>query len=489
MAGPPPGPGPPPGSGPPHRSAPGPVSGGFPGGRDAWLLAALAAALFVALKLNQWWSLGVHAELAEFETRLWSTLHGDLLARHRGEASFLAQHFSPILLLAVPLYAASPSPLTLLVAHALAAALAVIPLVLYARRRLGSRAAALALGAAFLVSRPLGDGLAYDVHMEILYPGLFFAALLAFVARRWGWMAAALALAACVKEDAAIGIAGVGLFVAASGYRARGLAIAAAAVAWLAVTLGVWMPAFRRAGEAYPFAAYWSGYGDTLPGVLRGLLDPRRHARVLLTAAKLGRGFDLLAAQLFLPLARPAALAWLVLPPGFVLAASSNPWISGARLYYGLLLLPFLFLATVLGLERVGRGRPRWIVGLAAGVLVIQLANSHLFRQLSPDAWGRWERFRVASGLIATLPREAAVSAQVNLVALVPVRHDRFYLPDGLDRAGAALFDTVGFQWPLGPARNRALLDSLARSAGWEAAAAAHGFVLLRRRGSGPPPG
>jgi len=459
------------------------------------VLAALAAALFVALKLNQWWSLGIHAELAEFETRLWSTLHGELLARHRGEASFLAEHFSPILLLAVPLYAVLPSPLTLLVAHALAAALAAVPLVLYARRRLGSRVAALALGAAFLVSRPLGDGLAYDVHMEILYPGLFFAALLAFEARRWGWMAAALALAAGVKEDAAIGIAGVGLFVAASGHRARGLAIAAAAVAWLAAALGVVMPAFRGPGEAYPFVGYWSGYGDTLPGLLRGLLDPRRHARVLLTAAKLGRGFDLLAAQLFLPLARPAALAFLVLPPGFVLAASSNPWISGARLYYGLLLLPFLFLATVLGIERVARGRPRWIVGLAVGVLVLQLANSHLFRQLEPDAWGRWERFRVASGLIATLPGEATVSAQVNLVALVPVRHDRYYLPDGLDRAGAALFDTVGFQWPLGPGRNRALLDSLARSGAWEPAAAAHGFVLLRRRGaprtawSGPPPG
>ena len=451
----------------------------------AWALALVAAALFTALKLNEWWSLGIHAELAEFESRLWSTLHGGFLQRHAGEPSFFAEHASPILLLAVPLYALLPSPLTLLVAQALAAALAVVPLVLFAHRRLASPAAALALGGAYLVSRTLGEGLMYDVHMEILYPGLFFAAFLAFEAGRWRWFVAALALAAGVKEDAAVAIAGVGLFVAARGFRTRGLALAGGALLWLAAAFGLFMPAFRRGGGDYPFVSYWSGYGDTLPDVLRGLLDPARHARVLFTPAKLGRAFDLFVAHLFLPFAAPAAAAFLVLPAWFMLAASSNPFIAAGGLYYGLLLLPLLFVATVYGIGAVARGRARWIVALALGVLALQLANSKLFRQLSPDAWGRWSRFATARALVARIPADATVSAQVNLVALVPVGRERFYLPDRLDRAGAALFDTVGFQWPLGPARNRALLDSLARAGAWERVDARDGFVLLRRRAAG----
>src|SRR5258705_5560296 len=96
--------------------------------RDTTLLALLGALAFVVLKVHQWHAFGVHAELAEFESRIESTLHGGLLMRHRGEASFLGEHFAPVLLLLVPRYALLPSPLTLLVVQALAAAAALVPL-------------------------------------------------------------------------------------------------------------------------------------------------------------------------------------------------------------------------------------------------------------------------------------------------------------------------------------------------------------------------
>ena len=463
--------------------------------RDTILLALFGTVLFVTLKLQQWHAFGVHAELAEFESRLYSTLHGGLLMRHRGEASFLGEHFSPVLLLLVPLYALLPSPITLLVVQALAASLAVIPLHRLALHLLERRAAAAAIGLAYLVSRTLSYGLMYDFHMEIFYPLLFFAAFLAFERRRGWTLAATVVLAAMCKEDAGLATAGFGLYAFARGERRTGALLFAGGLAWLIAAVTLVSPAFRHAGadHAYPFATYWSGYGRSQAEILRGMLNPLTHARVLFTPRKLGQMFDLFAGFLFLPCASAAALAGLVLPNWFILYSSDNPNMNGPIIYYGLLILPFLFYATLLGIRRLARGgsaiRARWELALACGVLVVQLGNSRLFKQLSPGAFRPDDRASAAHAMIARIPRRLQVSAQVDLVSHLPVANERYFLPEGLEGSAFALFDTLGNPWPLAPEQNRAQLARLEASGGWEREAAGSGFVLLRRRPAPPAPG
>lgn len=463
-------------------------------GRDTAWLAVAGAVLFVTLKLHQWQTFGVHAELAEFESRLHSTLHGGFLTRHRGEASFLGEHVSPVLLLLVPLYALLPSPLTLLVVQALAAAAAVVPLHRLALHLLERRAAAAAIGCAYLVSRTLSYGLMYDFHMEIFYPLLFCAAFLAFERRRWGLLAAALVLAALVKEDAGLAIAGLGVYAFARGARRAGALMFAGGLSWLIVAVTLVSPAFRHAAEnrGYPFASYWAGYGHTQSEILRGMLNPLAHARVLFTPRKLGQMFDLFAGYLFLPFASVAVTVGLVLPGWFILYSSDNPIMNGPILYYGLMLLPFLFYATLLGIRRLARPGPElragWALALAAAVLLVQLGNSRLFRQLSPAGLRPNERAAAARAMIARVPSPAQVSAQVDLVSHLPAASERYFLPEGLEGASFALFDTVGNAWPLSPEQNRALLGRLEASGTWEREAAGSGFVLLRRRPTGPVP-
>jgi uncharacterized membrane protein len=462
--------------------------------RDTILLALLGAAVFLVLKLNQWHSLGVQPELAEFESRLYSTLHGGFMERHRGEPPFFADHVSPVLLLLLPLYALLPTPLTLLVVQALAAAAAVVPLHRLALHLLERRAAAAALGLAYLVSRTLDYGLMYDFHMEIFYPLMFFGAFLAFERRRWGWLAAAAILAAMCKEDAGLALAGLGAYVFARGARRAGALLATGGLAWLIAAVTLVSPAFRHGagGSEYPFVFYWSGYGHTQAEVLRGMLNPLTHVRVLFAHPKPGQMFDLFAGYAFLPFVDPAAALFLVLPGWFVLYSSDNPMMNGPILYYGLLILPFLFYATMLGIRRLGWSlgpatRARWTVALAGVVLLIQLGNSRLFQQLSPGAFRQHGRTAAARALIARIPRDAQVSAQAGLVSYVPAANERFALPDGLEHSAWALFDTVGVQRSLGPERNRALLARLEDSGAWEREAAASGFVLLRRRAEEAP--
>ena len=469
-----------------------PGAGAHPHRLDTVLLVLLGAGLFLVLKLNQWQSLGVHAELAEFESRLHSTLHGAFMQRHPGEPAFFGEHFAPVLLLLLPFYALWPSPVTLLSIQALAAAAAAAPLHRLALGRLGGRLAAAAVSLAYLVSRLLGHGLMYDFHMEIFYPLAFFTAFLAFEGRRWGWTTGALLLALACKEDAAVAVSGFGIYVLARGERRAGMAIAAAGLAWLLVVVKLVMPAFRGGAGAggYPFAFYWSGYGDTPAAILRGMLNPVTQARVLFAPPKPGQMLDLFAGVLFLPFADLVAAACLVLPGCYILYSSDNPVMNGPILYYGLLLLPFLFYAALLGMRRLGRNagsaRGRWITVLAGALLAVQLGNSRLFRLLSPDAFGRHARTASVRRLIALIPSGVPVSAQINLVSYLPVASDRRYLPDGLERAEAALFDTLGYSWPLEPAANRALLARLEGSDAWRHEAAVDGMVLLRRRHRAP---
>jgi hypothetical protein len=327
----------------------------------------------------------------------------------------------------------------------------------------------------------------YDFHMEMFYPLAFFTAFLAFEGRRWGWMAAALLLALACKEDAAVTVTGLGLYVLVRGERRAGAAIAAAGLAWLVVVVTLVMPAFRGGSSgSYPFAFYWSGYGDTPAAILRGMLNPVTQAHVLFAAPKPGQMLDLFAGVLFLPFADPVAAACLLLPGWYILYSSDNPVMNGPILYYGLLLLPFLLYAALLGLRRVGAiagaRRGRWITVLACALLAVELGNSRLFRLLAPDAFRHHARTASARRLIARVPPGVPVSAQVNLVSYLPVTGDRRYLPDGLERAAAALFDTLGYAWPLEPAANRALLARLEGSDAWRREAAADGFVLLLRR-------
>lgn len=178
--------------------------------RDVAILFALTFALFLTLKIRQYLQFNVGSELADYETLLWNTLHGRFLQVKSAHVSFLAEHFSPILLLGVPLYALAPSPWTLLVLQALIGAAAVIPLCFLTAAFTPLRWPPLALGIAYAVSRTVNYGLMYDVHPEILYPLLFFGVFLAAERRRWGLYALLLALALSVKEDAFIPVIGLG---------------------------------------------------------------------------------------------------------------------------------------------------------------------------------------------------------------------------------------------------------------------------------------
>src|SRR5437773_2428432 len=74
------------------------------------------------------------------------------------------------------------------------------------------------------------------------------------------------------------------------------------------------------------------------------------------------------------------AQAFLVIPNWFMLYSSDNGLMNGPIIYYGLLVAPFLFYASLQGIrvigERTGPRRERVVFWLATLIFLVQLGNS-----------------------------------------------------------------------------------------------------------------
>ena len=450
----------------------------------AWSLGALA--YYLPLKLHQWFAFDAHGELADFEAILWNTAHGRWLQQGGEGLSFLHQHASPVLLLLAPVYAAAPHPATLLVLQAVLAAAAAAPLWLLAVHLLEDRRAAHLATLAFVVSRQINYGVMYDFHMEVLYPVLYFGLFLAVARGRGRWFVALLLLTMTVKEDAMVANLGLAAWLATGGRPRWALAAAGLSLAGLALAFGVVMPAARPpgAGGEYRFLDYWSDYGRTPGGVLRGMLDPRMQVRVLLTGAKLGKMFNLFAAALFLPLAHWRTALFLAVPAASMLFSTNRPVVWGVGIYYGFLIMPLLWAGALANLRRLRARGPRAArasLALAVLLAVVNVANSRLAVQLRPDYWRVDPRWETARELIARIPAEAPVAAQVDLVSHVPVRQERWTLPWGAGRVDWLLFDLEGNAWPRSVDENRAHAAELAASPAWAVRGEGDGFLLLEK--------
>ncbi|MDX6769967.1 MAG: DUF2079 domain-containing protein [Elusimicrobiota bacterium] len=329
-----------------------------------WAAAASWAKLEQARHLqNQAYDLGIYASV------LWNTAHGAWFRDGVKGVNYLADHFSPGLLLLVPFAR------MLGVAQCVALA-AAIPAV----HRLGwlatkDRVAAACLAAAFAASPLLLDAARYDAHAVAFAVPLLAWALVRFKEQRPREALLLLALAGTLQEDMWLCAAAAAWWAGRRRASLAFLAAFAAALAAMRLIGGGWTP------------AHWDFYSFSNLGLetrARGL------ARLLLPLA----GGPLFAGKDALPLLVPFAYTWL----------GDNPHQQSFNLHYGAALLPFAFLTVK---------RPR-----LALVLTLCWLPFHK-RWFHPAPAGRLDAVRDIARL---LPAEAPLAASFNLVPPLALR-------------------------------------------------------------------
>ncbi|HUG91389.1 MAG TPA: DUF2079 domain-containing protein [Planctomycetaceae bacterium] len=284
-----------------------------------WLAAAAYTLVWTAMNWQLYFALNLpHGDSAMYEEHLWNLTHGKGFRSYLDQGLFLGEHVQVIHVLLIPLYLLWPSHLLLELCQSAALASGSVATFLLARRQTGSERAGCCLAAAYLLYFPL-HFLDISIDIKTFRPMAFSVPLLLFALdqlerRRWKTMLLLLGLALSSKEDLAVVIAPLGVWIAATacwpGVRERstsgarpwgaivlGLALAVFATAYLVAVVGWVIPAFRS-GETVHYSRYFQAFGETPGEIVRTMLtDPARVAREFFTADTL-----LYAAALVVPL-------------------------------------------------------------------------------------------------------------------------------------------------------------------------------------------
>lgn len=396
--------------------------------RDAtvWIWSAVELAVLLALAI-------VRAKLWTYgsDTGTFAQIVGDALRGMRNgveDGSHFRYHWSPSLALLWPLVAATRSALPLQFAQAFAT-VACAPLVSsLARPYLGPRLAR-ALGILTLLYPPL-LALGFDEFHEL---GLFTPLALALVVsadrRRWIWFYVAAAVAIGLREDAAITLIFLGLAFVTIGVRPRvdgrgilelstpapralaiaGTALAVGSAAALAAYYGIvtarlggWVPSHFY---TYPFAS------GPLELVLAPLTHPLQFFPAIFTFGRLTYVLEALVPLAFLPLRSRWSL--LAIPGGVIVLLANSGYVWRMGDHYAALWIPWLLVATVMGVASVGRragerAAARWTASAVALCVLFLIAFDplHPLHYLHPY----YRNLSDARRAIACVPATASLS-------------------------------------------------------------------------------
>jgi uncharacterized membrane protein len=355
--------------------------------------------------------------------------------------SYLSVHAEYGMLLFLPIYALRPHAETLLLLQAAVLGFAALPLYLTAARFL-SRTASAIVALAYLMCAAVHASTFSGFHW--LPFAIFFEFWLFYaIAAEKNWIAAAMAVAACsFREDVALGVAFLGLFLVVAGKRVRlGWILAAAAATWFCFSSFVLIPRIAAAYPGFSSPSPFAAGRTTLGGALVSTFsNPLNVSLELLRENRVQYALHFLAPLAFLPLRRPALL--LLLIPGALASLSatsfwpSTPSASQLTAHW----VPFVFLAAVLALSLMRfepRGASRRAAALCA-LCVVMLGHSRVYGavldsrnfhrevvkvldDMTPEAKARYARLM---RLAARIPRDASVAATDYVAPHVSARRE-----------------------------------------------------------------
>jgi uncharacterized membrane protein len=411
------------------------------------------AIYFSIVTLTRHWTFRTHAlDLGYYVQLTWNLARGAGPWVSLPEMHAWGDHFSPIMYLFVPAFWLAPGPAVLLILQSVALGLGALGVFGFAARRLGDERPAAVFAVLYLIHPSLHGINVRDFHAAALAIPLLSAAIYFAEAERPWLFSAAVLLTLATREDAAIPVMGLGLWLALTKRRRLwGAATALGAFVVLLADTRWLIPYFR--GAPYPHLGRYAHLGRSLPEIIGSLaLRPWRVLAGLFTGKRLIYLGALFAPLAFLPLLAPEVLIGLA-PPLIENLLGQDPILFDHRTQYQSFVLPFLFAAAIAGYDRLALRRPGpWpktvlvVAIMASLVLSARTVNNLSFER----AWPKPEH-RQAFEVMAQVPDGAAVSAQDPYVPHVSLRPLVFVFPVGIEKADNLILNVSTYPWRANP--------------------------------------
>ncbi|TAK36816.1 MAG: DUF2079 domain-containing protein [Chloroflexota bacterium] len=463
------------------------------------------AATFSVLSILQHYSLRTHAfDLGVYDQVIWNSAQGRWLELSLAERtlatdamSYLGFHFSPTLALLVPFYWLYADPRVLLVLQSVLFASGAVPIYWLASRRLG-RLWAMLFVFSYLSFPALTYANLFDFHSVALVEPMLSFALYYLLQRNYRVCLPLLLFAMLTKEDVGLIVAAFGAYVLIAQRRWRiGPLLVMGGLGWVYLATMLVIPSFAPE-RSYYYLNRYAYLGSGVPEIMRNLVshpltvvsllgDPGRLAFLLSLLVPLGFA-SLLGIEIFL----------LALPTIGYLLLSGSPSQYSPIFHYGAVLVPLLLVAGVEGVSRAlgllvrAKVAARWkssvpvamAIFLAVSGLLSYTLNSRapLSKSFQLRLYQTTEHTRLGLELVSSLPPEASVSAQSDLVPHLTRRRYVYLFPD-LKQADYILLDRQGYTYPLSrddASYDQAVAAVLSRG-DYETVFDGDGYLLLRR--------
>lgn len=443
------------------------------GSKNPWFRLVLGGAIAfflvcLLLVLHRYYTFYASYDQGIFNQVFWNNAHGRFFqsslssslsasVEHAGEFPQvfyrrLGQHFTPALLLWLPIYLLFPSPVTLSVLQVVLVAAAGIVLYFLARQHLESPISAFITLSFYAANAILGPTIG-NFHDICQIPFFVFSLLLAMEKRCWWlfWLLAALIL--LVREDAGIGLFGIGVYLVLSRRHPRtGLALCTLSFGYIVVLTTAIMPLFS---EDISKRFMLERFGQYAPGqeeassleIIWGILsNPFRLLGELVTP--IDRTLSYLLGQwlplAFVPVISPAA--WAIAGfPLFKLFIAKGDTVLSINIRYAMTVVPGLFYGAILWWSAHSSRfkkmafRRFWVGCMVLSVCITLISNpNRTLSFLIPDSFqprvsvplvSQWQHARQIYPLLAQIPPDASVSATTYLIPHLSGRRAVLRLP------------------------------------------------------------
>lgn len=407
---------------------------------------------------------------------------------------FFADHTSFIFLLAVPLYWIAPRAQTLLVLQSCLLAAAAIPIYLLARRRVGGALLPTLLVVAYLLNPALQNGNLEQVHVECFTVFFLSLAIYAAVESKGGLLAVAATGLLLCKEDTALLVIPLAIWVFWRRNRKWGVRLFVGAVAAAAADSGFIYAALGQLtahGGRLPFG----GIGGT---IRTAFLRPGRLYAYLKSEGRPFYVWQMLSSAGLILLLMPeiAAVGLLALA---VNVMSTFGYEHQIQYHYSMPLVPVLALGTVFAVGALSTPGRRY---LATGLVVAAAFTSCAFwglapfsRQVYPHNNPNAPEVQAVNHVLRLVPAHAVVSAYYPYVAHLDHRTRIYEWPTPFRAEYWALYHQEGQRLPFADQVQYLVLPVdlsppdqglLASMAGQYAMIGEQGGVAVYRRTSGP---
>lgn len=237
-------------------------------------VSALVLTYLIGFKLSQYSALQLSAyDLTLFESTLHNTLHGSFMHAFGLNRSLFSEHFEPVMLALLPLYALIPSALTLMLVEAVVVAAACVPLYAVCRGHQLSRPFSLLVVMGFLWNEVVWRSVTVDFHVELFTPLAVFTMYAAAQRQKWALFFVSVLGALTIKEELAFVCLPFSAFLVFSKKPqwARGIVLAAVSAVWAVVSFKFIIPqAHPTPGIENPLLFRWGHLGNTIPEVAWG---------------------------------------------------------------------------------------------------------------------------------------------------------------------------------------------------------------------------